>query len=252
MIVILSPAKSMDFNVQFPSIPITQPQFAHKADELVKKLARKKEPSLMKMMDISQEIARLNVARFQHWGNDHYQAPKPAVFTFTGEVYRGLKVLEFRDDDLHYAQDHLRILSGLYGILRPMDMIRPYRLEMGSKFEVTPKVNNLYKYWKDALTENLSNELQGKKALVNLASNEYAKAINMKGLPSEVHTPVFKELKNGKYVSLMTYAKNARGRMAAWILRNRVEDPNDLRAFDLDGYHWDSKLSAPHEPVFTR
>jgi cytoplasmic iron level regulating protein YaaA (DUF328/UPF0246 family) len=212
-------------------------------------MKKKKAKDLAALMDLSSDLAKLNEERYQKWGE---QVSLPALSVFNGEVYRGLNAATFSSEDLEFAQAHLRILSGLYGMLRPLDCIKAYRLEMGTKLRISAKETDLYKFWRSRLTNYIKAHLNDAGCIVNLASNEYSKAISLKDVGIPVYTPNFKELRNGKYVSLMTYAKHARGVMASWIVKNRITNPNDLFAFNQDGYTLNPALSTDTELMFTR
>ncbi|MDX1467150.1 MAG: peroxide stress protein YaaA, partial [Halomonas sp.] len=206
------------------------------------------------LMGISDKLAGLNAARFAEWHTPFTpENAKPAAQAFQGDVYVGLEADTFDDDDNAFAQEHLRILSGLYGLLRPLDLIQPYRLEMGTRLE-NPAGKDLYAFWKATLTAELDRAVaeSGSPALVNLASNEYFKAIDTKRLASRVITPVFKDEKNGKLKIISFYAKKARGLMAAWMIHQRLDDPEGLKDFDVAGYAFDPALSEGDTLVFTR
>lgn len=254
MKVLISPAKSIDTTIDI-NVPLTTTAvFLKEADSLMRKLSKLSADKLMKLMHVSRDIAELNVNRNKNW-----QAPtlasdeiKPAISVFTGEVYRGLDVHSFSKEDLLYANEHLRILSGLYGILKPLDLMYPYRLEMGTKWEITPKVKNLYTFWDMKINKLLSTEMKKEEVIINLASTEYFKALQPKKLKNKTITPIFKDFKNGDYKVIMMYAKNARGQMANFIIKNRLTNPEEIKAFDGGGYHFDSNLSNEEEWVFTR
>lgn len=207
---------------------------------------------IAELMSVSTQLANLNFERYQHWF--HNETPlRQAVLAFKGDVYQGLEPETFTQSDMDYAQDHLRILSGLYGILRPADLIKPHRLEMGTQLEFD-HYKNLYQYWGDVLTKRLDEELKStaSRLIVNLASKEYASSIHFKDLSAKVISPEFKDFKNGNYKIISFFAKKARGRMAAFLIRNRIKDLNDIAAFGEDGYIYNAKLSKPAKPVFTR
>ncbi len=246
MIVLLSPAKSLDFETDHNLVDTTKGLFLNDAEYLVKKLEKKSARQLKKMMGISDELAELNWERYQTWTpNITPENGKPAAFAFNGDVYQGLEISSFTQDDLAFAQEHIRILSGLYGVLRPLDLMLPYRLEMGTSWAVTPAKNNLYKYWQKKLTECIQAELNrtGAKFVLNLASQEYAKAVQLKKLNVPVVTPDFKEEKGGEYKMISFFAKKARGLMARYATQNRVTEIDQLKDFDLDGYSLNLALS---------
>jgi cytoplasmic iron level regulating protein YaaA (DUF328/UPF0246 family) len=206
--------------------------------------------NLMEFMQISEKLAELNSQRFADWTTPFTpHNAKQAVFTFTGDVYDGLDAPSLKKRDLQFAQKHLRILSGLYGLLRPLDLIQPYRLEMGRPLR-TDNANNLYGFWKQTITEEL-NRLPGD-LLVNLASQEYFKAIDKKALNQQIISPVFKDEKNGAFKIISFYAKKARGSMARFIIENRITDADGLTGFNTGGYAYSAELSTGSEPVFTR
>jgi uncharacterized protein len=254
MKILISPAKSINENCSFPETSFTTPLFSKEAKSLAVKLKKLKAKDLMELMHVSKDIAELNVNRFKKW---HLTAEptdvvKPAGFLFTGEVYRGLDVASLSTEQLNKAQKDLRILSGMYGLLKPLDLMHPYRLEMGTKFEVKEGIANLYQFWGDKLTKTLSKELDKNEPVINLASNEYAKAINWKKIKQPIITPVFKEFKNGEYKIVMMYAKHARGAMARYILENDFSDAEQLKTYNVDGYAFDANQSTANEWVFTR
>jgi cytoplasmic iron level regulating protein YaaA (DUF328/UPF0246 family) len=254
MKILISPAKSINEDVEFPEFNFTSPLFAKEAKSLVVKLKKKKAKGLMEMMHVSKDIAELNVNRFTNWHLTHEPSTdvKPAAFLFTGEVYRGLAMSELSSDDLTKAQDSLRILSGLYGILKPFDLIFPYRLEMGTKWTISDKAANLYQFWGLKILKTLEKETDKSEVIVNLASTEYAKVIPFKQLKRTVITPVFKEFKGGEYKVVMMYAKNARGKMARFILENEFTSPEELKLFQADGYQFNEALSDATNWVFVR
>ncbi len=254
MIIVLSPAKTLDFESTPITTKATQPLFPDRAAELVDILAAKSPAEIGSLMSISDQLAELNFERYQDWepgsANGHSRA---AILAFKGDVYQGFDVSQFGARDFNYAQNHLRILSGLYGVLRPLDLIQPYRLEMGSKLK-NPAGNNLYDFWDDTITQALNEDLAHArpKALINLASKEYFSSIRPEQLDGRIVTPVFRDHKNGEYKVISFYAKRARGQMASWILRNRVDTLTGLEAFDEDGYRYSPDDSSIDEPVYLR
>lgn len=254
MKILISPAKSINESCAFPSKEFTQPVFAREAKQLVTKLKKFKPKQLMDLMHVSADIADLNVLRYKHWylSEKPTEEVRPAGFLFTGEVYRGLDFASLSEKEMQLAQDQLRILSGMYGLLKPFDLIFPYRLEMGTKLEVNDKTKNLYTFWGDKLTKSLAKETGKDELIVNLASTEYAKAILWKTLKQPVVTPVFKEFKNGEYKVVMTYAKHARGTMTRYLIQGKCQVLDDLKIFNTDGYSFDEKLSTADELVFVR
>jgi uncharacterized protein len=254
MKILLSPAKSINEQCTFPSVTFSQPQFAKEAKSLVAKLKKLKTKDLMDLMHVSKDIAELNVNRFKQWHltESPTEQVKPAGYLFTGEVYRGLDLASLSEEHTAKAQEQVRILSGMYGLLRPFDLMFPYRLEMGTKFSPKPELTNLYQFWGEKLTKALVKELSKNEPIVNLASNEYAKAIQWKKIKQPVITPVFKEFKGGEYKIVMMYAKHQRGAMARYILENNITELESLKGYQLDGYHFNAPLSTDSEWVFTR
>ena len=252
MKIIISPAKSLDFESNVPTTLHTQPQFLEKSETLNKKLKSLSKNKLSDLMSISDDLARLNYERNQEWKTPFTpENAKQAIYAFTGEVFRGIDIASLDDKKLPLLQDRLRILSGLYGLLKPLDLIQPYRLEMGTKLKVGRK-NNLYQFWDDALAKALNDELEDNELLINLASTEYFKAIDEKVLKVPMITPVFKDYKNGQYKVIMTYAKKARGLMVRYIIDNNVTTLDELKGFNIEGYGFDENLSSEFELVFTR
>lgn len=254
MLSVISPAKTLDFETPSTTDKVTQPDFLDHSKPLIEILRDYSPQQLSDLMGISDKLAGLNAARFADW-----QPPftldnaKPAVQAFQGDVYTGLEANTFSDDDNLFAQQHLRILSGLYGLLRPLDLIQAYRLEMGTKLP-NDAGKDLYAYWKPTLTQALNSAIEesGSNVLVNLASNEYFKAIDTKKLAARVITPVFKDEKNGSFKIISFYAKKARGLMSAWIIQQQINDPEQLTAFDVAGYRFDPAASQGDTLVFTR
>ena len=252
MKIIISPAKSLDFENKATTDVYTQPSFLEQSEKLNKKLKTLSRKKLSELMKISDDLASLNYDRNQDW-----QPPfsldnaKQAVFAFTGEVYRGIDANSISEDKIPVLQEKLRILSGLYGLLKPLDLIQPYRLEMGTKLKVGRK-ENLYKFWDTTLAESLNEELRDGELLINLASTEYFKALPKKALKVPMITPVFKDFKNGQYKTIMTFAKKARGLMVRYIIDNNVETLEELKGFDVEGYGFSEEMSAETELVFTR
>ncbi len=252
MLIILSPAKSFSKELKLPNLEYSQPEYLHHSEKLIGKLRTLSKAKLAGLMKLSDELAALNTERHKNW-----QPPftpdnaMPAIFAFNGEAYRGLDGSSLTGKELSYAQDHLRILSGLYGMLRPLDLIQPYRLEMGSKLKYR-QYNNLYQFWGDTLTEGINRLLAQEKVLVNLASNEYFKAINPRKITGPVITPVFKDFSNGQYKVLMTYAKHARGAMSRFIIKERISSPELLKAFNDGGYCFSPEDSDAATYVFIR
>lgn len=252
MLLLISPAKSFDFESPSKTQSFSEPGFAEESERLIKKMRSFSAKKLGELMGLSKDLSTLNVDRYQMWtSNPKKEATKQAVLAFNGEVYRGLNAKEMSEEDLQFAQKHLRILSGLHGVLRPLDLIQPYRLEMGTKLKYY-SYNNLYQFWGDKITKRLNEDLEEEKTLVNLASTEYYKSVNEKKLKGRIITPIFKDLSNGGYKVLMTYAKNARGVMANYIIKNRIADPELMKSFDVNGYAYDPGQSDESNWVFIR
>jgi cytoplasmic iron level regulating protein YaaA (DUF328/UPF0246 family) len=253
MLTIISPAKTLKTD-----IPVmegsTFPDLLEYSERLVKELKNLDTEALAKLMKVSPKIASLNYHRFQQWHLPyHEQEGANALLAFRGEVFRGIDADSFSRQELLYSQKVLRILSGLYGVLRPLDIILPYRLEMGTKIAVG-SYKNLYEFWKRPITENLNRYLKdiGSDFLINLASEEYFKSIDKKILKAKVITPVFKDEKNGAYKVITIYAKKARGLMTRFIIKNRITNPEELKFFDLEGYYYQEELSNAEQFVFVR
>jgi len=254
MISIISPAKTLDMESPVNSQIQSYPELLNKSKQLVNVLKKMKAPELSQLMNISPKLGQLNFERFQEWTTPYIiEKSRPAVFAFRGEVFTGLNIDSFSEEDISYTQNHLRILSGLYGLLRPMDNIMAYRLEMGTKLSVGKK-KNLYEFWGDKITNHLNETLaqQNDDILINLASNEYFKSINSKKLKAKVYTPVFKNNKNGQYKVISFFAKKARGHMCRFILKNKISNPEDLKHFEEDGYYFNESLSSDNTFTFTR
>lgn len=252
MKIIISPAKSLDFNTSAPISLHTQPRFLEQSEKLNKKLKTLSAKKLSELMKISDDLGRLNYQRNQNWQTPFsLKNAKQAVYTFTGEVYRGLDINSLSEEKIPALQEKLRILSGLYGVLKPLDLIQPYRLEMGTKLKIG-NAENLYKFWGDDLAESLNSEMKDDELFINLASAEYFKAVVKKTLKTPIITPVFKELKGDAYKIVAVYAKKARGLMVRYILDNNVETIDDLKGFNTDGYGFTESLSSENELVFTR
>lgn len=252
MKIIISPAKSLDFETKAPTTLHTKPKFIEQSIQLNKKLKTLSSKQIAELMKISDNLATLNYERNQSWQpNFTLDNAKQAVFSFTGEVYRGLNINSISEEKIPVLQDKLRILSGLYGLLNPLDLIQPYRLEMGTKLKVK-QFENLYKFWGNLLADELNSELKEGELLVNLASAEYFKAVPKKALKTPMITPVFKELKGDVYKIVAVYAKKARGLMARYLIDTNAETLEDLKAFNIDNYRFSEKLSTETELVFTR
>ncbi|OCK42803.1 hypothetical protein BA195_07800 [Tenacibaculum soleae] len=252
MKIIISPAKSLDFETKANTNLYTQPRFLEQSAKLNKKLKTLSRKKLSDLMKISDDLANLNYERNQNWQTPfELENAKQAIFSFTGEVFRGIDVTTLAEDKLPVLQERLRILSGLYGLLKPLDLIQPYRLEMGTKLKVG-RTENLYKFWNNELVDSLNKELADDELLVNLASTEYFKALPKKVLKVPMVTPVFKDFKNGQYKTIMTFAKKARGLMVRYIIENEIETIDGLQGFNIDGYLFSKEMSSENELVFTR
>ena len=252
MIIVISPAKSLDFETPTEHLPSTRPDYIAESTELIDQLRVLGSADIAGLMSISDKLADLNYQRYQDWQPKFTVSnSKQALLAFTGDVYQGIDAGSMKEDDLQYAQQHLRILSGLYGLLKPLDLMQPYRLEMGTGFTNT-KGKNLYEFWGSQLTEALNRLLETEQVLVNLASNEYFKAVKAKQITGEIITPQFKDYKNGKYKIISFFAKRARGAMARFIIQNQLDQPEQLKAFDWQGYGFDADMSAGNEWVFSR
>ena len=252
MKVLLSPAKSLDFESSVSPKQTSSIQFPQKADQINAVLRKKSPKELRELMGISENLAVLNYGRNQEWSTETNSGQaRPAIFAFNGEVYRGLDIATLSESKHELLQNTLRILSGQYGLLRPLDLIMPYRLEMGTKLPVG-KYKNLYEFWRESVTGILLGELKENEVVVNLASNEYAKAVDFKAMNNPVITPVFKELKNGAYKVLAVYAKHARGLMARYILDQQVQTVEGLKGFNSGGYRFADDLSIGQELIFIR
>ncbi|HBY38995.1 hypothetical protein SAMN05216361_2758 [Marisediminitalea aggregata] len=254
MLVVVSPAKNLDFDTQVPVSEYTQPSLLGDADTLAQECKALTPADLSSLMKISDKLATLNANRFAEFSTPFTpDNARQALFAFNGDVYTGLDAQSLSEDDIAYAQQHLRILSGLYGVLRPLDLMQAYRLEMGTKL-ANSRGKNLYEYWGDTVTTEINKALaaQGDNVLVNLASNEYFKSVKPKQVDGMIITPVFKDKKNGQYKIISFFAKKARGLMARYILQNKVEDVAGLKAFDTAGYYFSEEQSTETELVFLR
>ncbi len=256
MIIVLSPAKSLDYATPPHVNRHTLPAFVDHSAELIDTLRGLSPASIGALMSISDPLAELNFRRYQDWNPRFSPAnAKQAVLAFNGDVYEGFDARSLAEADLDYAQGHLRILSGLYGVLRPLDLMQPYRLEMGTRLG-TARGRDLYAFWGDRITHALNNELAdrqaGSKALVNLASEEYFRSVRPKQLGAPVITPVFEDFKSGRFKIISFYAKRARGLMARYAVVNRVQQPEKLKAFDSEGYRFEPDVSSEQTWVFRR
>ena len=252
MKIVISPAKSLNFTSDVPTIKFTEATYLKEAEVVMKKLKKFSPKELSELMSISDKLAALNWQRNQDW-----QLPfdvsnaRQAVYAFDGDVYSGLDVYSLPLDKLDVLQQKLRILSGLYGILKPLDLMQEYRLEMGTKMAVGTK-SNLPNYWKDKVTNSLNNEMKEGDFLINLASKEYFNAVDVKKIKAQIITPEFKDYKDGKFKMISFFAKKARGLMVRYIIDKNVETIDDLKQFDYEGYRFDANLSKENQLLFTR
>ena len=255
MLTVISPAKTLDYESPLPvGLSPTRPDFLADSAELIDILREYSPSQVASLMSLSDKLAALNVARFQSWQPDYAEPDaRPALFAFKGDVYTGLDVERLLATDLDRAQQHLRILSGLYGLLRPLDLMLPYRLEMGTEL-VNSRGKQLYDFWGDRITLALNQALaeQGDEVLINLASNEYFRAVQTKKLKASIFTPQFKDEKNGQFKMISFFAKKARGLMARFAIENRVRSTRALRAFNAEGYALAPAASTPARLVFRR
>ena len=250
MLVVISPAKKLDYSSSIEAPLLSQPALLDHAEELSQGLKKLAPQDVSSLMHLSDKLGALNYERFQEWqtpfNGDNARA---AVLAFKGDVYQGLDADNMSAADLHWAQDHLRILSGLYGVLRPLDLMQAYRLEMGTKL-ANPRGKDLYQFWGDIITQELNQV--GSSVLVNLASNEYFKSVRKKDITARIVTPVFMDKKDDKYKIISFYAKKARGLMSRYIIQNRISAIEQINQFDTDGYVYNAALSEADAPVFLR
>jgi len=252
MKIVISPAKSLNLEKELPTPLHTESLYLKHAETIQKTLKKKKPKQLMELMHISEKLGELNWQRNQDWQTPFTtENARPAVFTFDGDVYLGLDVYTLPLEKLDDLQDKLRILSGLYGLLKPLDLIQAYRLEMGTSIKIGTK-KNLYEFWKKIITDALNSELEKDELFVNLASNEYFSAVDVKKLKVPVITPEFKDYKDGKLKMISFFAKKARGMMVRYIIDTNAETIDDLKGFNYEGYAFDSNLSEGNKLVFTR
>ncbi|NUY57139.1 peroxide stress protein YaaA [Salinivibrio sp. EAGSL] len=254
MLIVVSPAKTLDYESPLPTERYTKPQFTPHSEALIAVCRQLTPADIGSLMKVSDKIASLNAVRFAEWSPTFTpDNARPAALAFKGDVYTGLDANSMSEQDFDWAQAHFRMLSGLYGLLRPLDLMQPYRLEMGTKL-ATPRGDNLYQFWGDIITDALNETLatQDNPLLVNLASNEYFKAVNKKKLAGDIITPVFKDCKNGQYKVISFYAKKARGMMARYLIDQRATSVTDIKGFDVAGYYFSEELSKGNELVFLR
>src|SRR5690625_451207 len=253
MKILVSPAKTMDYKTDLPIDTYTQPKFIKEAEELNNTLKALSKKEMSDLMKISDNLTNLNYERVREFELPFtHENARPAVFAFSGDVYVGLDAYTIPKDKFNLLQKRLRILSGMYGILKPLDLMQPYRLEMGTRLKVNG-ASNLYEYWGDTLTDMLNQEMEEEELLVNLASNEYFKSINKKKLKSKLITPIFKDYKNGELKIIAFYAKKARGSMVRYIIDKNITDLDGIKSFDIDGYAFnESETTDENSPVFIR
>ncbi len=254
MLLVISPAKTLDYTTPVQTKLSSQASFLDNAELLISHMRQFSAPEISRLMKVSTKIAELNFDRYQNWDKDFSKADaRQALLAFKGGVYLGLDAGSFTAPDFDFAQQHLRIISGLYGLLRPLDLILAYRLEMGTKLN-TDRGRNLYEFWGSSITESLNKQLKktSSRQLINLASNEYFKAIKPKELKAQIITPAFKEYKNGEYKMIGVYAKKARGLLSRYIIQQQLSKPEDIKAFNVDGYKFNQHLSPDNTWVFTR
>ena len=253
MKILISPAKSLDFDSNIDSLKCTQPVFLNKTSQINSVLKEKSPKDLMQLQGISQKLSDLNWKRNNDYVDNHNNKnSRPAVFAFNGDVYSGIDVKTLSEDKVYDLQKSLRILSGYYGVLKPLDLIQPYRLEMGTKLAVNGS-ENLYKFWSENITNSILDEMSSEDLLINLASNEYFEAFDKKKFDGRIISPVFKDFKNGKLKIISFYAKKARGMMVRYIVDNEVSSYNELLGFNLGNYSYnEAETSDENFPVFTR
>lgn len=254
MLMVISPAKTLDYTSPLATTEFTQPRFLEQSSQLIAVLRQLAPNELAELMKLSDKLAGLNVARFTEWQPDfNLDNARQAILAFKGDVYTGLDAQSLSAEDFDYAQQHLRILSGLYGVLRPLDLMQPYRLEMGTKLD-NPKGKNLYEFWGERLTQSLNQCLaeQKSKVLLNLASNEYFKAVKPKQLDGTLINVDFKDFKNDQYKIISFYAKKARGIMARYVIQHKIDSVEALKDFTEQGYYYNTEQSKPDHLVFLR
>jgi len=252
MKILLSPAKSLDYKSDLPTLKTSEGCFLNEAQYLNNILKEKSPKDLSKLMSISSSLGELNYLRNNSWSLPFSSKnARQSIYAFSGDVYRGLDSYTIEDDKIDFMQNSVRIISGLYGLLKPLDLIQPYRLEMGTKMPIGDN-KNLYEYWRQKITSQLNKELSNDEPVLNLASNEYFKAIDRKVVKTDIYTANFKQLKNGGYKTIAIFSKKARGMMTRFIIDNNITDVNDLKSFNYDGYMFHESLSSKNEFIFTR
>ena len=254
MLALISPAKTLDYESALPTDAHTLPRLLEHSQELIDVSRKLSATDISNLMSVSEKIAKLNVERFNDWQSEfNFSNARQALFAFKGDVYTGLDAYDLNDQHIEFAQNHLRMLSGLYGLLRPLDLMMPYRLEMGTKLQ-NPRGHNLYQFWGDRITSLINDDLEqaNSELLVNIASDEYYKSVIERKIKAEIIKPVFLDQKNGKYKVISFYAKKARGLMARYIIENQLNKAEDLKSFNSDGYYFDANSSLQGELVFKR
>lgn len=254
MLALISPAKTLDYESALPTDAHTLPRLLEHSQELIDVSRKLSATDISNLMSVSEKIAKLNVERFNDWQSEfNFSNARQALFAFKGDVYTGLDAYDLNDQHIEFAQNHLRMLSGLYGLLRPLDLMMPYRLEMGTKLQ-NPRGHNLYQFWGDRITSLINDDLEqaNSELLVNIASDEYYKSVIERKIKAEIIKLVFLDQKNGKYKVISFYAKKARGLMARYIIENQLNKAEDLKSFNTDGYYFDAESSLKGELVFKR
>ncbi|MHA5056198.1 peroxide stress protein YaaA [Acinetobacter schindleri] len=254
MLALISPAKTLDYESSLPTDQHTQARLLEHSQELIEVASKLSATEISSLMSVSEKIANLNVGRFRDWQPEFdLSNARQAIFAFKGDVYTGLDAYNLKDHDISYAQEHLRMLSGLYGLLRPLDLMMPYRLEMGTKL-ANSRGHNLYEFWGHIITELINYDLAAANSelLVNIASDEYYKSVKENKIQAEIIKPIFLDQKNGKYKVISFYAKKARGLMARFIIENQIDRVEDLKGFNTEGYYFDAESSLKGELVFKR
>ena len=254
MLALISPAKTLDYETALPTDTYTQPRLLQQSQQLIDVCRKLSATEIASLMTVSEKIANLNLGRFRDWNADfNFSNARQAMFAFKGDVYTGLDAYDLDDQEIDFAQQHLRMLSGLYGLLRPLDLMMPYRLEMGTKLNNT-RGHNLYEFWGNHITDLINQDLEqaGSKILLNIASDEYYKSVKESKIQAEIIKPVFLDQKNGKYKVISFYAKKARGLMARYMIENQIDQIEGLKSFQTDGYYFDADSSLKGELVFKR
>ncbi|SCB75374.1 peroxide stress protein YaaA [Kosakonia oryziphila] len=254
MLILISPAKTLDYQSPLATTRFTRPELLDHSQQLINSARKLSAPQIKALMGISDKLADLNATRFHDWQPDfNPENARQAILAFKGDVYTGLQAETFSDADFDFAQQHLRMLSGLYGVLRPLDLMQPYRLEMGIRLE-NAKGKDLYQFWGDEITHKLNEAIaaQGDEIVINLASDEYFKSVKTQKLNARIIKPVFLDEKNGKFKVISFYAKKARGLMSRFIIENRLTKPEQLTGFNSEGYFFDREVSSQEELVFKR